>query len=48
VTGVAASTAAGIALIEKLTGLTALNVLDPDAGPPLWRVIEGLIGAPHA
>ena len=43
VTGIAASTAAGVALIEKLTGLTAHNVLDPDAHGPLWELIRSRI-----
>lgn len=43
VSGIAASTAAGVALIEKLTGLTALNVLDPEARASIWNVIRPLV-----
>ena len=46
VSGIAASTAAGVALIEKLTGLTALNVLDPNAREPIWQLIKERISAP--
>ncbi len=35
VDGRASSTSAGIALIDKLVGIPALNMLDPDSGPGL-------------
>lgn len=40
VTGTAANTEAGIALAEKLTGLTTLNVMDRKALPELDAILE--------
>lgn len=40
VTGLATSTQAGIELIEKLSGIQALNVLDPSSHPKLGAVLE--------
>ena len=39
ITGPATNTTAGIALVEKLTGIPALNLLDPDASLPRLRQI---------
>lgn len=44
VSGRAASTAAGIALVEKLTGLSALNVLEPGSREPLDRMLTERLG----
>jgi hypothetical protein len=44
VTGVAASTTAGVRLIEKLTGLPAVNLLDRDARPYLRRLLREKLG----
>jgi len=41
ITGPATNTSAGIALAEKLTGIPALNLLDPDAAlPKLGRILR--------
>lgn len=40
VAGIATSTSAGIQLIRKLTGLKALNLLDPGAVPELRTMLE--------
>jgi len=40
VTGIATSTAAGIELIEKLSGIRALNVLDQGSLPQLRAILE--------
>lgn len=46
VSGRATSTSAGIALIDKLVGIPALNLLDPDAGPKLRAFLrERLVAA---
>lgn len=42
--GRAADTEAGVALIERLTGLAALDVLDPAALPPLAALLEAKLG----
>jgi len=39
ITGPATNTTAGIALVEKLTGIPALNLLDPDSSLPKLRQI---------
>lgn len=39
ITGPATNTTAGIALVEKLTGIPALNMLDPDTSLPKLRQI---------
>jgi methylmalonyl-CoA mutase cobalamin-binding subunit len=44
VTGLATSTRAGIELVEKLSGITALNVLDRDSLPKLRAVLERTLG----
>ncbi len=44
VSGRAASTDAGIALVEKLTGLDALNVLDGASREPLDRMLAARLG----
>ncbi len=44
VSGVAASTGAGIDLIEKLTGLPAVNVLDPNDHVRLGSLLEAELG----
>jgi len=44
VSGRATSTDAGIALIERLTGLPALNLLDPCSGDALERLLVGCLG----
>ncbi len=40
VTGPAASTTAGIDLVQKLAGLPAVNVLDPACGGPLRKLLD--------
>lgn len=40
VTGLATSTEAGVELVEKLSGIKALNVMDPDALPELREILE--------
>lgn len=40
VSGVATNTKAGVALIEKLCGVTAFNVLDYDTTPQLKQILE--------
>lgn len=44
VTGLATSTHAGIELIEKLSGIQALNVLDPASHPKLSSILEKTLG----
>ncbi len=44
VSGVATSTLAGIELIEKLCGVRALNLLDPDAAPVLNGIVRNALG----
>ena len=44
VTGLATSTRAGIELIEKLSGIKALNVLDRDSMPALKAILEHSLG----
>ena len=39
VTGLATSTRAGIELVEKLSGIQALNVLDRDSFPQLRNML---------
>jgi len=46
VSGVATSTSAGIDLIEKLTGLEALNIHDPESGPRLRQILENKLSDP--
>lgn len=46
VSGRATSTDAGIALIEKLTAVAALNLLDPGSGPALERLLTERLGPP--
>jgi hypothetical protein len=45
VTGVAASTSTGIRLIRKLTGVEALNVLEPKNRPVLRRLLREKLGS---
>jgi hypothetical protein len=40
VTGPATNTTAGVALVEKLTGLPALNLMDPASLPALRRMLD--------
>jgi hypothetical protein len=42
-TGLAASTSAGVDLLGKLTGLPAVNVLDRASWPLLDRVVAGCL-----
>ncbi|MGB3632751.1 MAG: hypothetical protein WA982_01790 [Rubrobacteraceae bacterium] len=44
VTGLATSTQAGIELIEKLSGIQALNVLDQASHPKLGAILEKTLG----
>jgi hypothetical protein len=44
VSGRAASTDAGIALVEKLTGLSALNLLEPGSREPLDQMLSERLG----
>ncbi len=44
VTGLATSTRAGRELVEKLSGIEAINVLDSDSLPRLGRVLEKTLG----
>lgn len=44
ITGPATSTSAAIDLVRKLTGVEALNVLDPDCLPPLRKVLRKTLG----
>lgn len=44
VTGIATNTQAGIELVDRLTGLHALNVRDKDALPELMRLLEARLG----
>ena len=48
VAGLATSTVAGVELVEKLTGVAALNVLSPDSGPRLRTMLEAALGDPGA
>lgn len=43
VTGLAASTRAGIELVEKLSGITALNVLDRGSLPQLRSILDNTL-----
>ncbi len=44
VTGIATNTSAGIALVERLTGLPAINVRDPRHADRLAELLEPLVG----
>lgn len=44
IAGLATGTEAGIALTRALTGVTALNMLDPHAVPPLRAALERCLG----
>lgn len=44
VTGLATSTEAACALVERLAGVPAINVLDRDARPELERIVAGKLG----
>jgi hypothetical protein len=46
VTGIATNTAAGVALIEKLSGIRALNVLEHEALPALKAILRERLGLP--
>ncbi len=46
VTGLAATTSAGVELIEELTGLTACNVLDPASHPAIEEVLARCLDLP--
>ena len=48
ITGIAASTSAGIRLIERLTHIPAVNLLGPEATPALRRLIHERLGAKSA
>lgn len=48
VSGRATSTDAGIALIERLTGLPCLNLIDPRSGPELTRMLADRLGLESA
>jgi len=43
VTGLATRTTAGIELIEKLSGIRALNVLDQSSLPQLRAILKGTL-----
>lgn len=43
VAGLATSTSAGVELVDKLTGVKALNLLDPDAMPELRAMLDGAL-----
>jgi hypothetical protein len=40
VTGLATSTEAGVELVEKVSGIKALNVMDRDSLPQLKSILE--------
>ncbi|MFN8161194.1 MAG: hypothetical protein U0R52_09175 [Solirubrobacterales bacterium] len=42
IAGRCTSTLAGVELVERLTGIRALNLIDPEAIPQLDRVLDGL------
>jgi len=44
ISGRATSTEAGIALVERLTGIQALNLLDPRSGPALSELLADRLG----
>lgn len=44
VAGLAANTSAGAQLIHKLTGITALNLLDPTSMPQLMEILDSKLG----
>ena len=44
VTGLATSTSAAIALVNKLAGVNALNVLDPASMPQLREILRRKLG----
>jgi len=44
ITGRATSTEAAVQLAERLTGVPALNLLDPDTKPALWRLLSDRLG----
>ena len=44
VTGLATSTEAGIELVEQLSGIKALNVVDRDSLPELRAILEDALG----
>jgi len=46
VTGIASNTDAGVELVEKLTGLTCLNVRDKDTLPALDRLLRSRLEGP--
>lgn len=46
ISGVATSTDAAIALLERLCPVPALNLLDPESRPALRRILEERLGAP--
>lgn len=48
VTGITANTKAGVELVERLTGLPSVNVLDPDATADLSRLLATVVEAPGA
>lgn len=45
VTGIATNTRAGVELVDRLTGLPALNVRDKAATPDLMKLLEARLGA---
>ena len=44
VSGRGTATSAGVALIERLVGIPALNMFDPEAGPRLRGLLRGWLG----
>jgi len=44
VAGVATSTSAGVELVQKLTGVTALNLLNPASIPKLMEILDSRLG----
>jgi hypothetical protein len=44
VSGIATNTYAGAELIEKLCGVKALNLIDPDTSEELREILSGKLG----
>jgi hypothetical protein len=47
VAGAAANTEAGIQLVEKLSGLKALDLLDKQSLPQLREILKATLGLSH-
>ena len=45
VAGLATSTDAGVSLVERLSGRTALNLVDPAQRPELRQILDGALGS---